>query len=151
MKYVILSPDGTAVITSFHGPQSGITDYAEIADDDARYLKFQAAIAGAAAYNAAIAAGCAIVSTGTAAISGTYGIVAQDEINMSGLQAGIAAGAPWLGWYRDIDGARHTMTSAQATALFTAILGYVEALEEAYETTNGGDAWVAPAQPNTIA
>lgn len=115
------------------------------------YAAAAAAQAGQAAYNAAIAAGCAIVSTGTPGLSGTYGISPQDEINITSLQTGIAAGAPWLGYYRDASGAQHTMTAPQFTAIATAILGYVEALEAALATALAGGAWAAPATPVTIA
>jgi hypothetical protein len=96
-------------------------------------------------------AGCQIVSTGTPAISGTYGILPQDEINIISLQTGITAGAPWLGGYRDRAGIKHVMTAPQFTALATAILSYVEALDEALAASLAGAAWNPPAQPVTIA
>ncbi len=99
-------------------------------------------------FAAAIAAGCRIVSTGTPAIDGAYGIQPQDEINYSGLQAGIFAGAPWIGGIRDIAGVKHAMSVAEATAVFTAILGYVEAWRE--WLANGG-VGPQPAQPVMIA
>jgi hypothetical protein len=98
-------------------------------------------------------AGCAVVSTGTPELSGTYSITMQDEINIISLQSGIGAAAPWLGWYRDMAGVKHLMTQAQFTALATAILGYVEALDEAYVTalSAGAGVMTLPAQPVTIA
>lgn len=104
-------------------------------------------------YTTAVNAGCRIVSTGTPALSGTYGIAPQDEINLAGLQGGIAASAPWLGGYRDQAGIKHTMTAAQFTEIATAILAYVAALDEAYATALSGApwTWTAPAQPVTIA
>jgi hypothetical protein len=146
-QYVLLSPDTTKVATWFAGPQEGQDNYAEIEDTDARYLAYEVMHAAPAAYASAVAAGCQIVSTGTPSISGTYGIGSQDEINLNSLQAGIAASAPWLGGYRDIAGAKHTMTAPQFTAIATAILGYVEALDEWYA---GGCVGSAPAQPVTI-
>lgn len=95
--------------------------------------------------------GCRVTSTGTPTIDGSYGIGPSDEVNLVGLQGGIAAGAPWLGYYRDVAGTKHVMTAPQFTELATALLGYVEALESAIETWAGGGAWVAPAQPVTIA
>ncbi len=101
--------------------------------------------------NSAIAAGCAVVSAGTAALSGTWGITSQDEINLTGLQTSILAGAPWLGYYRDIRGVPHTMTAPQFTELATTIFGYLTALAAAYAVAEGGASWVAPASPVEIA
>jgi hypothetical protein len=95
--------------------------------------------------------GCRISSTGTPALSGTYGIQMSDIDNYNGLQAGIEAGAPWIGYIRDINGTQHTMTSTQATEVLTGILAYMEALDANLATWAGGGSWVSPTQPTVIA
>lgn len=153
-QYVQLSIDASAVIAWYLAPQAITEDkpgYAEIADDDARYTTYLASRAAASAWQAAFAAGCAIVSTGTPSLSGTYGIAPQDEINITGLQTSVLAGVAWLGYYRNVAGAKVTTTATQFTALATAILDYIAALDDAYEAAVGGAAWIAPAQPVTIA
>jgi hypothetical protein len=96
---------------------------------------------------AAFAAGCRIVSTGTPALSGTYGITPQDEINIMGLQSAVEASQPWPGYLRDATSAKHTMTGPQLTAVADAILGYIAAID-AYVA---GDTPSMPAQPVQIA
>src|SRR5690348_16142586 len=74
------------------------------------YTAAKNAATGRASFRLVNNAGCQIVSTGTPDISGTYGITAQDEINIVALQIGIDHGATWLGGYRDSSGIKHTMT-----------------------------------------
>src|SRR5579883_2220741 len=82
-----------------------------------------------AAAAAALAAGIAITSTGTPSISGVYGTAMQDEINLTGLQASINAGVPFLSYLRDKSGVKHTMTATQFTALASAVLAYIAAVD----------------------
>lgn len=95
--------------------------------------------------------GCQVVSGGASALSGTYGIELADEDNYLGLQAGIAASAPWIGYVRDTAGVKHTMTAPQATEVLIGILGFMEALDGAIGTWAGGGSWSAPSQPVGIA
>jgi hypothetical protein len=97
-----------------------------------------------------LAAGLTIASAGTAALDGTYGTTAQDQINLTGLQAAVAQ-AVFPGFYRDRAGTRHDMTGEQFTAIATAILDFVVAVDEAKATALGGGAWVAPATVANIA
>lgn len=153
-QYVQLSSDAVRVVTLFAGPQAITSDkpgYAEVADDDARYVTWLALRAAIPALRDAVSAGCAVVSSGTPALSGTYGIAPQDEINITGLQTSVLAGVTWLGYYRNMAGTKITMTATEFTTLATAILDYIAALDDAYEAAVGGGAWVAPAQPVTIA
>jgi hypothetical protein len=104
-----------------------------------------------AAFSAAVAAGLAITSTGSPAISGTYGCSAQDQLNVVGLQSAVVAGV-FPGFYRTLSGTRVTMTGAQFTEIATAILGYVEALDAALSAgLASGGVWVAPTATATIA
>jgi hypothetical protein len=100
-----------------------------------------------------LAGGCRIGSTGAPGLNATYGIEPSDEDNYLGLQAGITAtpAAPWIGYIRDVNGAKVMMTAAQATAVMTGILGYIEAVSGAVAAWASGSAWVPPAQPVTIA
>ena len=103
-----------------------------------------------AAAAALIAGGLAIVSAGTAALNGTYGTTAQDEINITGLQVAVNVNA-FPGFYRDRAGARHAMTGAQFTAIATAAMTFIVAVEEAKAAALAGGAWAAPAAQANIA
>lgn len=97
-----------------------------------------------------LAAGLTVTSAGTPDLTGTYGCSTQDEINITGLQAAVAANA-FIGWYRDITGKKHTMTGVQFTAIATAVLNFVAAVEEAKAAALAGGAWVAPQAAAEIA
>jgi hypothetical protein len=99
---------------------------------------------------ALLAGGLAISSTSTPAINGTYGCSMQDEVNASSLQAAVSAGV-FPGHYRDQAGDRHLMTGAQFTALATAIMTFIVAIEEARQTALDGAAWSPPPAAVTIA
>lgn len=100
---------------------------------------------------AALAAGVQVTSTSTPALNSTYGLSMQDQINITGLQTSLLAGVPWIGYFRDINRNKITMTAAQFTAVATVILNFIVAIDAAYELAEGGGAWVAPAQPGPIA
>jgi hypothetical protein len=114
------------------------------------------AIAAAAAaitngYASAIAAGIAITSTGTPTLNGTYGIAQSNEIALTGLQVSVISNV-FPGYYRNQAGVRVTMTAAQFTALATAALGLIEALDNALAAAQTpGGAWVAVSNAVTIA
>jgi hypothetical protein len=103
-----------------------------------------------AAASALLAGGLAVTSAGTPALSGTYGTTTQDQINITGLQAAVAQNV-FPGFYRDRAGARHDMTGVQFTAIATAVMTFVVAVDEAVATALGGGAWVAPAAVANIA
>jgi hypothetical protein len=99
---------------------------------------------------ALLAAGLAIISSGTPSLNGTYGCSPQDEVNATGLQAAVAAGV-FPGFYRDQAGIRHVMTGSQFTTVAAAIMTFIVVVEEAKETALGGGAWSPPAATATIA
>ena len=102
-----------------------------------------------AAAAALIRAGLTVTSTSTPALNGTYGLLPQDEINITGLQHAVVADV-FPGFYRDRNGGRHTMTGEQFTALATALLGFLVAIDEAKAAALAGGAWVAPPATATI-
>jgi len=113
--------------------------------------------AAQAKYSAALGAGCPIVSSATPALNGTYGVQPSDLLMVSGEQVYILTrqsfsnGQSSRGW-QDVAGTYHTLPSiAEGEALFSALAGYVDALKTALAVAQGGGAWVAPAQPVTIA
>jgi hypothetical protein len=158
-KYVQVA--NGAVTTVYGGPQAITTDkpgYQVIEDTDplwTAWLASQAAQATLAEAQAqfvlAGSAGVAITSTSTPALNANYGCQAQDEINLIGLQASILAGVPWLGYYRNIAGAKVMMTAAQFTAVATAILNFIAAADNAFETAAAGGSASWPAATATIA
>lgn len=104
-----------------------------------------------AAAAALFAAGIVITCTSTPAVSGTYGTLPpQDEINLTGMQSAVQANV-FPGYYRDITGAKHTMTPAQMTELAEAALAFIVAVDDAMEAALAGGAWVAPSNEATIA
>lgn len=112
---------------------------------------------GQAAYGAAIAAGCQIVSAGTPALNGTYPLDDSTLIKMVGEQSYIAlkgtftngqAPRAWM----DSAGTPHMFPSTDAfTAFGEAVAQYIDALQTALAAALEGGAWVAPAQPVMIA
>lgn len=117
------------------------------------FAGYTAAVTAQTAQTAAaalLAGGLIITSTSTPALNGTYGTRPQDQINVTGLQTAIAASA-FPGFYFDNGGAKHTMTAAAFTALATAILDFIVAVDAALETALAGGAWVAPSASVTIA
>jgi len=145
-QYVDLSHDGTQVVAWFASPQaSDHVTHAALADNDPRFLAWQAAAAALAAYTAAIAAGVQIVSSGTASLDGTYAIDDAAQKNISSIASGIASrnrlpggGATFN--YFDASAAAHAFGSADFLNFAAAIEDYVYAL------ASGG----APTQPVTI-
>ncbi len=114
------------------------------------------ALAGRAAYNAAISAGCQIVSTGTPALNGTYPLDDSTLLKAVGEQSYIALKSTFTNGqmtraWMDVSGAPHVFPStAEFTAFGEAIAQYVDALQTALGTALAGGSWVAPAQPVTI-
>jgi len=102
---------------------------------------------------AAIAAGCALQSTGTPALDGTYSCDAPSQhkimaaslyIAVNGRFPGGATSYAWL----DVTGAPHVFADVGAFQVFaTAIADYVAALDQIAATNSGA----LPAQPMVIA
>ena len=113
--------------------------------------------AAQAAYVAAVAAGVAITSTRTPALTATY---ALDQISLSSVTVELAhiatagkfsngrAERAWI----DRSGKPHVFPSiAEFTAVFEAVMQYDDALFTALDAGLAGGAWVAPAAPAPIA
>lgn len=107
------------------------------------YAAAQAQAQAPAQFAAAQAAGLTVACTVTPALSATWGCQTQDEIAWIAVQDAINANQGWPGFMLDINGAKHALTAAQATAIADALLQYLAAW----------DAWVAGggqgAQPAT--
>jgi hypothetical protein len=111
---------------------------------------------GQAAYNAAIAAGCQIVSTGTPALNGTYALDDASLLKLVGeqnyiqLKSTFTNGQATRAWL-DAAGAPHIFPSTSAFTSFAEALGaYIDALQTALAAALAGGAWIAPAQPVAI-
>lgn len=100
---------------------------------------------------AALAAGCAIVSTGTPALNGTYACDDNAVSYFTAVQTRINAGlglplnAATIAWV-DMAGTAHNLTAAQFTEIARAISDYVYELKMVAITNSGA----LPAQPVTI-
>ena len=109
-----------------------------------------------AAYDAAVAAGVQVTSTGTPALNGTYALDQTTLGRITAEQVYIATagkftnGSTTRAWL-DAAGAPHTFPSTAAfTAFAEAVAQYDDALIAALDTGLAGGAWVAPAQPAAI-
>jgi hypothetical protein len=107
-------------------------------------------------YQAALAAGIAIVSTATPALAGTYAISDAQQSKITGITAGINSGKGLPGGgttfnYPDAAGAMHPFGAADFLNFAKAIEDYVYALIHAEAALLGGHAGTWPAQPVTIA
>lgn len=104
----------------------------------------------------ALAAGLAIVSTGTPSLSGTYAIDGDTTANLQGLILGYQVrgsfpkGASTYA-YHDLAGEPHTMTRDQLVAVAAAIEDHVSDLYAAAAAEEAGDTADWPTQPVTIA
>lgn len=155
-QYVLLNDDQTAVRTLFGSPQDDQTDYAEIADDDARYLAYVDRQNLPAIYASKLAGGIAITSTGTPAISGTYALdqLTLDQIGSVARDAGSGLGLPGdltSFAYPDIDGAPHAFAAADIQHLYKAMRDLVFAMSTTAATLAAGGSADWPAQSKTIA
>lgn len=124
------------------------------ADLAAAFPGYAAALAASQApaqFQAALAAGLKITCSTTTALSATYGTQMQDEINWTAVQEAISSSQPWPGYMRDITGAKHTMTNAQATAIAEAILQYITAWDDWYANALAGTVAAPPPSSVTLA
>ena len=107
-----------------------------VADDDAGALAWLAAQVQPRAPTpqqmiaTALAPGLAVTSTGTSALSGTYGITQQDQFALMGLQLAIASGLTPPMPYIDSTGTSRRLTNAQVTALATGALAFIAAVNQ---------------------
>lgn len=155
-KYVQFNADGS--VTEFAGPQSAgdKPGYAEIADNDARYVAWLARQAVPATFAAKLANGLAVTSTGTSAISATYALdpTTLDQIGSVARDAASGLGLPGALTtfiYPDINSTPRTLTSANVQALYKAMRDIVSALntQAAIAQAGGTPSW--PTQSATIA
>jgi hypothetical protein len=112
-------------------------------------------------YDAAMAAGCAIVSASTPAMNGTYSLIVVPgstdpktlilgEQNYIALKGTFSNGQTTRAWM-DTSGTPHIFPNTAEFASFgEAIAQYVDALQMALATALAGGTWQAPAQPVTI-
>jgi hypothetical protein len=108
-----------------------------------------AVVAAQTQYDALIAGGLAITSTGTPALNGTYGTDPNSEFNAVALQAAIVTNSSLFpGYYRLQNGTKVTMTAAQFTEIATALLTFVEVCDNALATAQQGG---TPGWPTTTA
>lgn len=159
-QYVQLNSGGTAVITAFGGPQAVTSDkpgYTTLADNDPRWLAFQAIVTAQNAYYAAFSAGVVITSTGTPALNGTYACDSDTQRNIVSEQVYISAdgtftnGGSTMAW-PDMVGAYHLFPSTtEFTAFAKAVAQYVQALATALATVQAGGSWAPPSNALTIA
>ena len=112
----------------------------------------QAQTTAMAAYNAAIAAGCQIVSTGTPALNGTYALDAQSisdvmsEVQFIGAFSEFSNMASTLVW-PVVGGAVTFPSTAAAMSVFKSLAQYVTA----WKQFSAGVTTTQPTQPVTIA
>ena len=107
-------------------------------------------------YQAALLAGCQIVSTSTPALDGTYPLGDTTLIKMNGEQTYIAlkgtftSGQTTEQWL-DISGNPHTFPStSEFTAFGEAMAQYMDALQTALSAAEAGGQWQSPTQPVSI-
>jgi hypothetical protein len=158
--YVQLNSSLSAIITEYGCHQSVTSDkpnYYEFDSSDARYVAWQAYLSAQQAYNAALAAGIAITSTGTSSLNGTYACDKGTQQNIVAEQVYISNegtftnGGTTMAW-PDVSGTYHTFPSTtEFTAFAKAVAQYVQALATALAVVRGGGSWSAPSNAYTIA
>lgn len=155
LVFVQLNADTTKVLTVYLEHQSVVADkpgYAEIADDDARFLAWQAAQAAKETYAAALVAGCQLQSTGTPMLDGIYAIEGsswadmKDEAQYVSTFGAFSAGIAQLAWALPAGAQINFATTAQFLAVVRALGDYLTALKR--QRLGLG---AAPAQPTIIA
>jgi hypothetical protein len=110
-----------------------------------------------AAYDAAVAAGVQITSTGTPALNGIYSLSQLSLSRITSEQVYLATAAKFTNGgttrsWLDQTGAPHTFPSTVAfTGFAEAVALYDDALIAALDAGLAGAEWVAPAQPAAIA
>jgi len=91
----------------------------------------------------------------TSGIAGTYALDLQSQNNIEAEIINIDTNGTFTNGqtthtWPDASGALHTFTIAQFKALATAIGAFIDALDTALETVQGGGAWSAPSNSATI-
>ena len=125
--------------------------------DDSRVVAYNTAQAILAAvqsaqtqYDAALAAGLIITSTGTPALNATYDVSASAQNALTELEVAVANNL-FPGYYRDKSSAKITMTAAQFTSIAAAVMAYVLAWNNALDAVKAGGVLLAPVNTAIIA
>lgn len=153
----------TTIQTWFGGSQAAmnLSNYAEIADDDPRYLAWLVQRQILKDYAAAAGSPLSVRSSSTPALNGLYSIVPSMQaqitaesvyIQATGLQgsAKFTNGQATKMW-PDSSGAYHTFTTVQFILFAEAVAEYVDALLTALATAQATThPLVVPPQPVTI-
>lgn len=103
-----------------------------------------------------VSAGCAVTSTATPALNGTYALDQPSLFNITSLSAGIAAGKPLPGGgttfnYPDISSAQHAFTGANFLDFAAAIETLIYSAQQALAALLAGTSAAFPALSVTIA
>ena len=157
VQYVQISNDIVTTVFGCHQPvTSDKPGYAEIADNDPRFLAWQAARAATAAASTLLAGGLAVTSTGTPSLNATYPcdpvsqqLVTSDQVYIA-TTGKFTNGGTTRGW-KDITGTLHTFASpADFTTFAEAVAQFVDAVAAALDIALAGGSWVAPSNNATI-
>lgn len=102
-----------------------------------------------------LVAGCQIVSTGTPALNGTYGMDATSLLEITAIEASIAGGQGLPGGgatflLHDITAAPHTFDATSFPNFAKAMRDYFAAAKQAFYVAAGGGSPQWPTQPVTI-
>lgn len=127
--------------------------------DQAHYNKIQqylAAQQAQATFDALIAGGITLTSTGTPALNGTYSTHSVAQANISAIQIGIGSGMGLPGGsatfaYLDSAGGQHQFSAANFTAFAIAVRDFVYHSLIALATIEGGGTATFPLNTVTIA
>ena len=103
-----------------------------------------------------LAQGCALTSTGTPALNGTYALDKDSQSNISAIADGIANGKGLPGGgstfnYPDVMGAQHAFDAAHFVAAAAAFETFIYDFDQALETLVSGGTATMPVASVTIA
>lgn len=154
------------MVAQDYQPVDGEVTFEDVATEDQLALSFPRYVAitkaqkavtdGNNGYDAAVAAGCQIVSTSTPSLNATYGLDRDSIDNIVAVGTSIANGLGFpngqttFGW-PDINYVPHDMTEDQFKHFGAGIQGFVQQLKQWRLTTSTGGTAQLPSQPVTIA
>ncbi len=130
MQNVQLSDDTTTVVAWFSGPQPALQNYAALADNDPRYLAWQAAalIAYAGVKQARVSSGGISVNVGSGgsplAVEASTDTASLVLLQGAASQAQSNSGATFS-WVQK-NGAPVTLTAAQVLTIFAAVTTFIQ-------------------------
>lgn len=153
--FVQLGARGDVVGIFANVQDAGTPGYAVIADDDPRIAAFQARELITPQYQAVIATGVLVTSTGTPSLNATYATDEATQNRLSAIVAGIADGQGLPGGgstflHPDITGTPHSFDATQITALAKAIRDFVYVATIARSTLLAGRQASWPSNQITI-